>query len=215
MGRFVVREWPRVEFATPLSTEYLYVTETPSLSLSWLRGGPDVVAWRVKWARLGDLAQVDWKPTGQPLLQTAVDGDGEYDVLVEALDASRNTVARSGPRTIRVAEKPKLPPPLFAAHVPDRLEADRKGDAKIDWLQVPGAVEYLLVLKNADGQTVQSLPSVAPVTSLRRLRPGAYRLSVYAVDSHRRRGPASVERELTVPKTSAIEAPKLRTIQVK
>jgi hypothetical protein len=115
-----------------------------------------------------------------------------------------------------VAQAPPLPPPDFAASMPEEIRASETGAAAVKWNPVSEAKEYVLQLKSADGSTVVStVRTRKPSAELSKLKPGSYKISLQTIDRIGRAGPESDERDLKVPEYSDVSAPKLKGVKIK
>jgi hypothetical protein len=214
---FAILSIPKLLWADKSNSgTYYYVTKTPSLGGSWTRGPEDTVQWRVRYTKEGgSLASAAWQTVKETKWMTGVDNDGIYEVEVEAVDAKGLTLARSAVRSVSVQKRPLLSGPKFAKSIPPQVKAKRNGSAYVKWDGVKGAQSYVVEIKDEDGEIIKEYEAKSTQSTLRRLLPGEYSLSVKSVDQYGRRGPAGEEKDLVVPNESDVKAPKIKTINVR
>lgn len=211
---FSIDEMPRLEWADA-KPEYEYTTPTPALSIEW-RSLPSAAGYRFRVVEEAlNLNEAQWTAVKQERLEASLPKDGAYQAIVEALDVKGTTIALSDVRVIKVKRAPLLPPPKWLADSPEIIKSDAKGNVAIGWQPVDGASNYLLSVETPDGKVVQEKQISNSNVSLARMKPGQYQLRVKSVDGQKRSGPFGAPKSLTVPNTSDIQAPKIKTMKVK
>ncbi|MCB0341110.1 MAG: hypothetical protein H6626_05525 [Pseudobdellovibrionaceae bacterium] len=215
--QFTVNTLPKVNWVGgPEPSEFLYFTNKPYLQARWIPDVKGAKAWRVRFAVSGFLDEEGkWIKTDKPYIRKYVNGNGTFDVEVEALDDNGQVIARSSVKQIVVKEKPLLPPPSFAKNIPEVIKSDKSGNLDVQWLPVDGAESYQVILQSPDGKVLQEKKVTRSLASLNKLKPGNYKVSVKAIDKHNRPSKAGDTKEVNVPKVSNIAAPKIRNIKVK
>lgn len=215
---FVIEELPRIEWANgDEPQDFQYFSERPSFEVAWQNNVPLVTKWNVLYRPEG---QTDTQPTRasvtKPGFRSTVPNDGSYEVELEGMNAAGQVLARSNPKVIRVSALPLLPPPEFTADLPSTLKADRRGFTQLSWAEVRGAKRYQVWIRSQDGETLIDTPQVdRTVASLRKMKPGKYRVTLSAVDEHERNGTEGSPRTLEVPEHSDILPPKVKKFKVK
>lgn len=216
--RFRIDEVRPIEW-TNLSTPdtYWYVGQTPQADLMWnTKGFDEVKTWRLRVARSGDLlTQSAWQTVVSGKSSQKFEKDDEYAAELEGLNPAGATVARSARRKFSVKLLPIPQAPVFAdAKSPGAIQARGSGDADFSWKPVESAVGYAIRLTSTTG-IEQEFETAKTQSRLDQLRPGNYTLVVYAKDSYGRRGPASIQRPVSVPTFNDRKAPRLSTVKVK
>ncbi|MEK6554712.1 MAG: hypothetical protein AABZ31_05700, partial [Bdellovibrionota bacterium] len=217
---FEIVNLPIIQWADDFSPTTQYVTLKPSTVLNWQSAPVNYKSYKVRIVQEADGAM---SGTSDPItqltqnlkLQVELPKNGEYYAEVEAIDQSNKVVARSARKKIEVQPAPLLPPPQFAQSTPERMTASNSGGAQLDWEKVDGATQYIVSVKNKEGVQTREVASAQDAAELRGLMPGEYKVTLKSIDKFGRPGPESEPRELSVPSTSGVRAPKLRGVKVK
>jgi hypothetical protein len=159
--------------------------------------------------------EAEWHTTKQTLFDIPVASEGEYDAVVEAVNAKGQTIAQTETRTFKVKRRPLLPAPQWAQNTPETIKSDAKGNLSLNWQEVDGAQHYLMILENEDGKVVEQKEVTRTTASLNRLKPGQYKVKLKSVDSLKRPGLESPAKPVVVPSLSDIRAPKIKQMKVK
>ncbi len=214
---FTISDMPRLEWADSGARQYPYITPQPSLMLGWKSSPIAVSKWRYRYALSSQMkASTPWLETKQTQFSAQLPEDGTYSVEVEGLDEKGRTISKTDLREIQVVQKPLLPGPRFSKDLPEVLQADRRGDLSLQWENVEGASLYRIFIKDESGQEVlRESPSDRNIASIKKLKPGKYKVHVQAVDEYKRDGAEGEVRDLEVPKTSDIKAPTFKKLNVK
>lgn len=214
---FLIGELPKVEWAEG-EAEHEYTTPTPSLAGRWKPLSPGVPGLQYRYRVVEDglaMDDAEWKSTTQERFELPVPKDGKYQALVEAVDAKGKTLAASDVKTFIVTRAPLLPPPRWLTGTPEVIKSDTKGNVSLGWEPVDGAKKYLMILETEDGKLIEEKEIPRSPASLSRMKPGRYQVRLKSIDGQKRAGPDSERRKLTVPNTSDIQAPKIKTMKVK
>jgi hypothetical protein len=195
-----------------------FFIDQPTASLAWTTAQRDQVkSWRVRLGTSEEEMNSDRAKvfeTVQFSAKTPVAKPGRYIAMVEALDEQKQVIAKSPIKGIEIAPLPLLPPPRFEPRSGD-LQADNQGRVNLQWNAIEGAKEYHLTLFDRDGRELKSAKYTKSTAALGNLLPGTYRVSVLAIDQHGRKSPQNPPRNVIVPDTSGLNAPKLKAIKVK
>jgi hypothetical protein len=198
-----------------------FFTKEPQANWAWTTEQKDQVHfWRLKIAEdekalTGDDKALRIEKELQALeIQTALKKPGRYIAMVEALDENKNILAQSQMKTIEIQALPILPAPKFVSDS-EVFSADNEGRLNLKWTAVPGAQQYWLKLTNPEGKEIRRAPFKGQATALVNLLPGEYLISIWALDSSGRDSEIEAPRKVLVPDSSALEAPKVRKLQVK
>lgn len=146
-------------------------------------------------------------------IESPLPQSGRWLASVEGLDSAGNRVSKSEVREFQLSPLPLIAAPLLLP-LEGEFKSTPRGDLKLEWAPVAGAVEYWVVLKNSDGKDLQSKKVSKNNMSLDDLMPGSYELELYAKDEFGRKSQAGSSRKLVVPESSGLSAPKLRRIKV-
>lgn len=209
---FTVEEMPKIEWVNS-SPEFEYTTPTPSLQASWkpLVQAPASYRYRINDGELDG----EWRTTKLTTFDVPLKAEGEYDVVIEAVNAKGNTIAQSDTRKFRVKRRPLLPAPQWAQNTPEIIKSDAKGNLSFGWEEVEGAKHYLMILENESGKVIEQKEVTRTTASLNRLKPGQYKVKLKSVDSLKRPGTESPAKPIVVPSLSDIKAPKIKNMKVK
>ena len=211
---FTIDEMPKIEWveAPPL---YEYATPTPSLRAQW-KAAENAVSYRFRVENQDVAAESpEWQSTKLNALDISLPSDGQYDAVVEALNAKGQTVAQSDARTFTVKRRPLLPAPQWTQNSPDIFKSDAKGNLSFGWQEVEGAKHYLMILENEDGKVIDKKEINRTTASFSRLKPGQYKVKLKSVDGLQRPSEESRLKDLVVPSISDIKAPKIKNMKVK
>lgn len=212
---FTIHRLPEIQWKTADST-YYYESESPELFTEWTPPEAPVSSYRVKIRSFDDSeAPTKEEIVKTPYIKTRVDYEGHWLVQIEALDSSNNVVARTPEKRVNVQMAPLPPAPVFSEDLPNPVHASKRGNLKLSWNPLPEARSYLVELLDEKGQPLRSEQTEKTEITFRKLRPGTYLARVKAIDGAGRRGPASEARDVLVPETSDIKAPKVMKIEVK
>lgn len=211
---FTVDEMPKLEWVEAPPT-YEYPTPTPSLRAQW-KAPANAVSYRFR-VENKDLAngEPEWQSTKQTLFDISLAADGNYEAVVEALNAKGQTMAQSDPRVFTVKRRPLLPAPQWTQNSPDVFKSDAKGNLSFAWEQVEGAKHYLMILESAEGTVIDKKELNRTTASFSRLKPGQYKVRLKSVDALQRPSEESRQKDLVVPSLSDIKAPKIKNMKVK
>jgi len=212
---FTVDDMPKLEWAEAPAV-YEYPTPTPSLRAQWKPLADAAASYRFH-VESGDFAggETPWQSTKQNQFDIPLKADGQYQAVVEALNAAGQVIAQSDPKLFTVQRRPLLPAPQWTQNTPDILKSDAKGNLSFGWEQVEGAQHYLMILENDEGQIVEKKEIARTTASFTRLTPGQYKVRLKSVDTLRRPGEESSSKKLIVPSISDIQAPKIKNMKVK
>lgn len=216
-SKFSVEGVPLLSWADKQTTgRSIYKSAKPALKLAWERGPGKPVKWKVRVSKEREPASDQgWTTVAAPELTTTLESPGSYFVEVEALDEKGVVLARTPQRIQEVLQAPPPEAPAFADSVPEEIQADERGTAKVAWKPAEDAKEYVLTVKSEDGKNVRTLRSREARAELSKLRTGRYKVSLQSIDGLGRTGPEGAPRTLKVPEYSEVVAPKLKNIQVK
>lgn len=203
-----------VKFTMPETQATQYFIENPQLGLSWSADKNDKVAlWRVKYHNEEEdpaLAQV--LEVTETKVSTPVSKPGRYIASIEALDNEGKILGSTSSNPLTVAPLPLLTAPDFLPAA-GLLQAQMDGRTQLEWTPIPGAKEYLLVVRK-EGKELKRSKYPSTNTALRNLLPGEYELEISAIDNHGRESSPSPTRKLLVPDKSNLRAPTLKKIKV-
>ncbi len=211
---FTIDEMPKIEWveAPPL---YEYPTPTPSLRAQW-KAAEKAVAYRFRVENKDVAAESpEWQSTKLNAFDISLPAEGQYEAVVEALNAKGQTIAQSDSRSFTVKRRPLLPAPQWTQNSPDIFKSDAKGNLSFGWQEVDGAKHYLMILESEDGKVVDKKEINRTTASFSRLKPGQYKVRLKSVDGLQRPSEESRLKDLVVPSISDIKAPKIRNMKVK
>lgn len=209
---FTVEEMPKIEWVNA-PPEFEYTTPTPSLQASWkpLVQAPASYRYRIKEGELDG----EWRTTKLTMFDVPLKAEGEYEAVIEAINAKGNTIAQSDLRKFRVKRRPLLPAPQWAQNTPEVIKSDAKGNLSFGWQEVEGAKHYLMILENENGKVIEQKEITRTTASFNRLKPGQYKVKLKSVDTMKRPSSESREKPILVPSISDIQAPKIKNMKVK
>ncbi|MCB0413021.1 MAG: FecR domain-containing protein [Bdellovibrionales bacterium] len=217
--RFNLKDLPRIEWALDSEEEgvYYFMTARPSIRLKWTIDNEKIVSYRVKYSRdlNGKTIQSKWKTTTTKEFNSYLPTTGLFEFIVEGITLSGKIGARSLPLNLMLKKRDILPAPTFAKSVPLKILSEKNGNFQIQWNPVKGATKYTVQLKDKNGQVIHEYNFESTSGTVKNLNPGKYDISVASVDQFDRKGLSSENREVTVPNSSNIQAPKLKGIKVK
>lgn len=203
-----------VKLTMPESQSTQYFVETPQLGLSWTADKNEKVAlWRVKYhSEDEDPALAQILEITETKVSAPVPKPGRYLASIEAIDNEGKILGTTLSDPLTVAPLPLLAAPTF---VPTEglLQAKMDGRTQLEWTPVPGAKEYLLVVRK-EGKELKRSKYSTTSTALKNLLPGEYELEIFAVDTHGRESSPNPSRKLLVPDKSNLRAPTLKKIKV-
>jgi len=203
-----------VKFTMPETQSTQYFVENPQLGLSWAADkGDNVALWRVKFHSEDEdpaLAQV--LEVTDTKVSTPVSKPGRYIASIEAIDNEGKILGTTLSNPLTVAPLPLLSAPDFVP-AEGLLQAKMDGRTQLEWTAIPGAKEYLLVIRK-EGKELKRSKYPTTNTALKNLLPGEYELEIFAVDTHGRESSPSPSRKLLVPDKSNLRAPTLKKIKV-
>lgn len=212
--KFSIQELPVIQWANQDSV-YEFVTEKPSLKLSWLTTSDQETSWQYRVALDKEtITQKEWKKSTQPNFNTELDSDGAKQVEVQALNKNQEVVAKSTIRNISVLRKPLLPAPIFVTQG-EKIEAQKNGSAKVEWKSIDGAKQYVMTVKDPKGSLVKEVKVNETTGVVRNLMPGDYKVQLQTIDQYGRTGPVGETKNVVVPQTSDVAAPKVRALKIK
>jgi len=218
---YQVSRLPRIVWKDPAErSEHFYFTATPELNVEWQAAPVTTAKYRLLYKK-ALLDKVEAEKSEKAILAEGTQGrvplpdDGEWTVQVESLSGDGTVIARSAEKTLDVQVAPLLAAPTFSPVLPNPIKADRKGAMTLQWLKVPDAVAYQVELLNPAGVPVKTQKVEGSQISYEKLKPGKMKVKVQAIDKAERRGIASETREVIVPDSSDVRAPKMMKIEVK
>lgn len=216
-----VSKLPRITWKDPAErSDYFYYTQTPELSVEWQAAPVATEKYRLLYKKaLIDKAEAEKTEKAvlveSTLAKFPLPENGEWTVQVESLNSEGTAIARSAEKTLNVNVAPLLAAPTFSPVLPNPIKADRKGAMTLQWMKVPEAVAYQVELLNPAGVAVKTQKVEGSQISYDKLRPGKMKVKVQAIDKAQRRGIASEAREVIVPDSSDVRAPKMMKVEVK
>ncbi|MBX3019074.1 MAG: hypothetical protein KF767_14395 [Bdellovibrionaceae bacterium] len=192
----------------------------PTANLKWnATADPDIKMWRLRLApsetdlqnpESTNVLNFDLKETRHT---TKLPGPGRWIASVEALDADGRVLSKSENRGFDLNLIPPVPAPVFLPEKGD-LRADNKGDLNLRWRAPAGTKNFELKLKSSEGREISSLKSQKSSAHLEALLPGRYELEIRAIDQYGRPTTEPEARQVIVPDSSGLSAPKVKRIQV-
>jgi hypothetical protein len=216
--KFRIEEIRPVEWANLTNPDiYWYVGAQPQGDLFWnTKGHDDVKTWRIRTAKSSEMiSERPWQTTNAGKSSQTFPKDDEYVAEVEGLNANGFVTAKSSRRKFSVKLLPLPTAPVFAdSGAPGEIKARGSGDADFAWRPVERASMYAIRLTSTTGLE-QEFETSKTQSRLDQLKPGNYTLVLFAKDSYGRRGPASIQRPVTVPPFNDRKAPRLSKIKVK
>lgn len=208
----VIIDWTNPEEKTPQ-----FFISQPSAELSWLSEQKNQVqSWRLSVAESEDAlatAQALKFETKDQNYKPILEKPGRYIAMVEAVGKSNEVLARSPIKSFEIAPLPLLPAPKFNPETGD-LSASNQGKLDLSWSSIDGAKEYQLTLYDKSGNEIKTSKFSKNSTALQNLLPGTYQVAVAAIDKHGRLGQKDNPRNVLVPNSSGLSAPKLKKIKV-
>lgn len=215
--KFTIGEVPRIEWADgKKSGDSLYVGVDPYVHLDWVSNNDEVVRWRAKVTPEGKFeSERRWVRVKDSPYKKKVPVDGYYQAQVQGVGQSGAVIGQTSIRRIRVAEQPLLPAPLFAESIPAKLKATARGNLQLMWTQVDGAAEYMIQLKDDDNEVIDKVTAKSESTVLKSLKPGQYKVNIFALDLHGRKGLEGETRPIVVENKSDVRAPAFKKFKVR
>ena len=140
-------------------------------------------------------------PIATPAISLQIQSETSSRTLAEARPASPKPIPQMG-----------LPPPAFIPPA-GNLRADASGHLQLKWQAVPGATEYLVRLRDAQGKELRALHVRGTQTSLSELLPGNYQADLTAIGPHKQKSKSSTNRQVVVP-DGRLEAPHVMKVEV-
>ncbi|MBX9767792.1 MAG: hypothetical protein K2X47_11020, partial [Bdellovibrionales bacterium] len=189
--------------------KHQYLTPKPEMFVEWLPGPPTAKTYQVSFRQ-------EKEKFGEPLkvtetsARTPLPKDGRWIVKIDALDANGKLVAEGLEKPIDIEAAPLLPAPRYDQALANPITSSKRGEMSISWLPVSGAKQYQITLKDNDGNTIQEQTITENQIAFKKLKPGEFNVTVWALDQQARRGIASERRRAVVPKTSDVGAPKVK-----
>jgi hypothetical protein len=215
--RFQIDQIPKLEWALKESPiNFAFTSPTPTLKAAWQPLEKPPASYRYKIS--GDQQKLEtqnWSTTKQNLFDVSLPAEGRDEAVVEAVNAKGQVIAQSEVKVFTVKRQPLLPAPMWGANTPEILKSDGKGNITFSWEQVTGAQRYLMVIESHEGKVVEQKEIQRNTASIKRLKPGEYRVQVQTIDEFKRPGPGSEKRKIEVPAVSDIRAPKIKAMKVK
>lgn len=211
-----VSNLPQIAWKNPEEKSlFFYYSANPEIYTEWSPPSVNLEGYRFYYRKAGEPEEKNQtQATSGSSVKVPLSEEGEWIVQVEALVGGQ-PVARSLEKTFDVKVAPLLPAPSFVDTLPNPMKADRKGAVSVQWKAVPDAVGYRVDLVDGQGAVVKTLTTDKAEIAMQKLKPGKLGVRVQAVDQAQRRGVASESRELIVPDTSDVRAPKVMKIEVK
>lgn len=203
-----------VNFTMPEAQTTQYFVESPQLGLTWSADKKENIAlWRVKYhSEDEDPALAQTLEVTETKVSTPVSKPGRYIASIEAVDKDGQVLGSTLSKPVTIAPLPLLTAPDFVP-AEGMLQAKMDGRTQLEWTPIPGAKEYLLVVRK-EGKELKRSKYPSTNTALRNLLPGEYELEISAVDVHGRESSPSPSRKLLVPDKSNLRAPTLKKIKV-
>jgi hypothetical protein len=211
---FTIEEMPKIEWVQS-PAEYEFPTPTPSLAARWKPLVQAPASYRYRVTDKSSEIDGEWHSTKQTAFDLPLKNEGEFEAVIEAVSAKGNTIAQSDVRIFKVKRRPLLPAPQWAQNTPELIKSDAKGNLSLDWQEVEGAEHYLMILENDQGRVIEQTQITRTTASLKRLKPGQYKVKLKSVDSLKRPGNESPPKPILVPSISDIKAPKIKNMKVK
>lgn len=211
---FSVEDLPVLPWKDNQAISY-YEGTSPELKADWLPGPKGSETYKLvirpEEGSSEENISIDVKQTtgSVPVQKT-----GRYVASVEALNAQGVVIAKTNDRTIEVKPAPLLEAPVFVETLANPLKSSRRGDADVEWNPVAGATGYVVEVVDGQGNVVKEEKPKTTKQSLKKLKPGEFKLTVRAVDAVGRKGQVSEVRSLLVPDSSDVRAPKMMKIKV-
>lgn len=205
----------KISWVTPTANSIFYVDQ-PTASLSWAADQKvPIYQWRLKIAdRPENLASAPPLLTKSPSAKTTLSKPGRYVASVEALGKDQQVLGVSNYKTFELNPMPLLRAPQVLP-VDGHLLAERNGTYDMQWEEIKGAQKYVTILFDSSGKELRRETFAASRTTLNNLLPGYYKIAVQAIDEHGRMGDMGTPRELSVPDSSGLEAPRIKGIRIK
>jgi hypothetical protein len=215
--KFSIGDVPKIEWADGKDEGVSkYAGVDPYVRLEWKSTFTNVERWRVRVAKEGKFESGNkWIRVKESPYNRKVPTDGFYQAQVQGVGENGTVVGQTSIRRIRVIEQPLLPGPKFAENIPEKLKATARGNLKLRWSLVDGASEYIVQLKDEDDKVVENFTAEAAATELKSLKPGKYKVSVFAKDTHGRKGLEGEIRPVMVENKSALRAPAFKKVKVR
>lgn len=205
----------KISWLSPSSNSIFYVDQ-PTASLSWAADQKvPIYQWRLKIAdRPENLASAPALLTKNPSAKTTLSKPGRYVASVEALGKDQQILAVSNYKTFELNPMPLLRAPQVLP-LEGHLLAERNGTYDMQWEEIKGAQKYMAILFDSSGKELRRETFSTSRTTLNNLLPGYYKIAVQAIDEHGRNGDMGIPRELSVPDSSGLEAPRIKGIRIK
>lgn len=213
------RKIAKVAWDPNLKSEIFFV-DKPKLALAWNEIETTTAkSWLIRFAPTeADLNNATSENTIQletknQKIEPILPAPGRWVASIEGRDASGKKVAVSEIREFTASELPLLESPELLPAEGD-LVSDQSGSLKLQWSSIEGTTEFLISMKSKDGSEVLNKKSSQTSLQLVDLLPGSYQVTVTGKDSHGRLSKEPKTRNLIVPESSGLSAPKLRKMKV-
>lgn len=213
---FSISRLPQITWKSAEKEKFFYFTEKPELQIEWNASPVPANGYRVSYRHAEDAPDLIAKQNvGGPLFHGFVPKPGLWTMTVEAVNEEGVAVARSEEKTLDIQLAPLLAAPVFGQQVSNPVKANRRGNMELSWGAIAEAVSYQVELLDGKGRAVKSATVNGTKVSFEKLKPGNFEVRVQAIDKAQRRGVASESRDVVVPDSSDVRAPKVMKIEVK
>lgn len=213
------RKIAKVAWDPNLKSE-IYFVDKPKLNLAWNEIETTTAkSWLIRFApteadlNSGTSEKIIQLETKNQKLESILPAPGRWVASIEGRDASGKKVAASEIREFTASELPLLESPELLPAEGD-LVSNQSGSLRLQWNAIEGTAEYLVSMKSKDGTEVLNKKSTQVTLQLVDLLPGHYQITVTGKDSHGRLSKEPKTRNLIVPESSGLSAPKLRKMKV-
>lgn len=113
-----------------------------------------------------------------------------------------------------------LDPPKFDPNLPEIIETNREGEARVQWIEVPGAKKYLVHIENKEGKIIKTYKASRRVLFLKDIplpegfQQADYYLRLSTVNGKDEEGPKGPRKNLHVAPQANVVAPVIQEIKV-
>lgn len=146
-------------------------------------------------------------------------------VLIDSKGAKRFEISQTSKqecppsRKVSSIDDEALPPPQFAEDLPQVIETNIEGDAKIKWEKVKHALEYRIFVKDESGNVVKKFKVYGTTATLKELpapqngEAKPYFVSMASLNVEGKMGEEGKVRKILVKRPPSIMAPRIVTIR--
>lgn len=195
---------------------YLYYVDKPELLLRWKSHRSfkdDHITYMIKFTKIeNDFSGLFPLATKLTEYKLPIKAEGNYKLMIDAVNKLGVTVATSPVVTLEVKKAPKLLAPLILAQ--DLfIKGNNQGDILLKWSDVAGAVSYQLEIIGKNNDIQKHLVTKNKLL-LKKMSPGEYEYRVQGVDVSGHLGDFSMTGIIDIPAISSVKGIKIKKVEI-